>query len=84
MRATWAGSWTCFESRGIPDWTPAGGYTEASQSIVPLHTKWMLVFESPPSASDAAEQPSERGLTLARATPRAWMAVKTQSQARLH
>ena len=33
------GTWTCFESRGIPDWTPAGGYTTPSQSIVPLHAK---------------------------------------------
>ena len=63
------GSWTCFESRGIPDWTPAGGYTEASQSIVPLHVKWMLVFEPPPTSTSGA-----RPLELCKATPRAWMA----------
>ena len=66
------GSWTCFESRGIPNYTPDGGYTEASQSIVPLHTKWMLVFESPPTSS--TDLPSQRPLSLAKATPRAWMA----------
>ena len=62
------GSWTCFESRGIPDWTPAGGYTEASQSIVPLHVKWMLVFESPPAITGT------RSLELCKAIPRAWLA----------
>jgi hypothetical protein len=61
------GSWTCFESRGISDWTPAGGYTEASQSIVPLHVKWMLVFEPPPTTAGA------RSLQLFKATPRAWL-----------
>ena len=48
------GTWTCFESRGIPDWTPAGGYTTPSQSIVPLHLKWALVFEDPLPTTTAA------------------------------
>ena len=48
------GTWTCFESRGIPDWTPAGGYTTPSQSIVPLHLKWALVFEDPLATTTAA------------------------------
>lgn len=61
------GSWTCFESRGISDWTPAGGYTEASQSVVPLHVKWMLVFEPPPTTTGS------RSLDLCKATPRAWL-----------
>jgi hypothetical protein len=69
------GSWTCFESRGIPDWTPAGGYTEASQSIVPLHVKWMLVFEPPPSTSGSSTGAAAvRALELCKATPRAWLA----------
>ena len=58
------GSWTCFESRGIPNWTPAGGYTTPSQSIVPLHVKWMLVWEDP----------VQRGaVVLCKATPRSWL-----------
>ena len=27
------GSWTCFETRGLPDWTPAGGYSTPSQMV---------------------------------------------------
>ena len=57
------GTWTCFESRGIPDWTPAGGYTTPSQSIVPLHVKWMLVFE----------EPHTNALTLCKTCPRSWL-----------
>ena len=64
------GTWTCFESRGIPNWTPAGGYTTPSQSIVPLHVKWMLVWETPRPLA-AANAPI---ISLCKATPRAWMA----------
>lgn len=60
------GSWTCFESRGIPNWTPAGGYTTPSQSIVPLHVKWMLAWEDP---SDYAD------VTLLKAIPRSWLSA---------
>ena len=60
------GSWTCFESRGIPNWTPAGGYTTPSQSIVPLNVKWMLAWEDP---MDFAK------VTLLKATPRSWLAA---------
>ena len=58
------GSWTCFESRGIPNWTPAGGYTTPSQSIVPLHVKWMLVWEDPLLADT---------VVLCKTTPRSWL-----------
>ena len=58
------GSWTCFESRGIPNFTPAGGYTEASQAVVPLHLRWAMVWEDPHS----------HALSLLRAAPRSWLA----------
>ena len=57
------GTWTCFESRGLPNDTPNGGYTTPSQSIVPLHLKWLLVWE----------EPLARAVTLCRACPRAWL-----------
>ena len=58
------GSWTCFESRGIPNFTPPGGYTTPSQSIVPLHVKWMLVWEDPLLANT---------VVLCKTTPRSWL-----------
>ena len=58
------GSWTCFESRGVPNFTPAGGYTEASQSVVALHLRWAMVWEDPRT----------HALSLLRAAPRSWLA----------
>eukprot|EP00039_Didymoeca_costata_P002904 m.63678 g.63678 ORF g.63678 m.63678 type:complete len:1036 (+) comp11594_c0_seq2:140-3247(+) len=57
------GTWTCYESRGLPNFIPAGGYTTPSQVIVPLHLKWMLVFSDPISNI----------LYLNRGTPRDWL-----------
>eukprot|EP01052_Picozoa_sp_SAG31_P022231 SAG31_NODE_1758_length_7335_cov_18.704600_4_plen_360_part_00 len=57
------GSWTCFETRGLPNWTPAGGYATPSQTVVPLHVKWMLIFEDPINST----------VTLLKTTPRTWL-----------
>jgi len=57
------GSWTCFESRGLPNNIPPGGYTPPSQVVVPLHVKWMLVFVDPMDGSVA----------LCKTTPRSWL-----------
>ena len=57
------GSWTCFESRGLPNFTPAGGYATPAQLVVPLHTKWLLLWTDPASGA----------LTLCRGTPRSWL-----------
>lgn len=57
------GSWTCFETRGLPNWTPAGGYSTPSQVVVPLHVRWMLVFVDP----------MNHIVTLCKATPRSWL-----------
>jgi hypothetical protein len=59
------GSWTCFETRGLPDWTPAGGYATPAQAVVPLHVRWMLLFQDP--LHGTAE--------LLKATPRAWLSA---------
>ena len=56
------GSWTCFETRGLPDWTPAGGYAAPAQGVVPLHVRWMLLFEDPINAT----------IALLKTTPRSW------------
>ena len=62
------GTWTCFESRGLPNMLPAGGYATPSQAVVPLLLKWMLVWESVvhPIGGDAQ-------LMLCRGIPRAWL-----------
>jgi hypothetical protein len=61
------GTWTCFESRSFTsdsaEVTPAGGYASPAQMVVPLHTKFMLVFEDPISGS----------LQLCKAIPRSWL-----------
>ena len=57
------GSWTCFETRGLPNWTPAGGYATPSQAVVPLHVRWMLLFEDPIS----------NAVALLKTTPRSWL-----------
>ena len=61
------GTWTCFESRSFTSdsakVTPAGGYASPAQMVVPLHTKFMLVFEDPISGS----------LQLCKAIPRSWL-----------
>jgi hypothetical protein len=57
------GSWTCFEQRGLPDRTPAGGYATPAQLIAPLNVKWMLIWVDPLTAA----------ITLLKATPRAWL-----------
>ena len=60
------GTWTCFESRSCTEdsahVTPDGGYASPAQMIVPLHTKFMLVFGDPISGS----------LQLCKAIPRSW------------
>ena len=68
------GTWTCFESRGLPDFPPAGGYATPSQAVVPLLLKWMLVFETPPALSDdERSDPNAVHLVLCRGIPRAWL-----------
>eukprot|EP01043_Picozoa_sp_COSAG02_P002120 COSAG02_NODE_48_length_45421_cov_103.222100_13_plen_244_part_00 len=57
------GSWTCFETRGLPNWTPAGGYAAPAQAVVPLHVRWMLLFEDPIKDT----------VTLLKTTPRSWL-----------
>lgn len=57
------GSWTCFETRGLPNWTPAGGYATPAQAVVPLHVRWMLLFEDPINYT----------VTLLKTTPRSWL-----------
>ncbi len=57
------GSWTCFETRGLPNWTPAGGYATPAQAVVPLHVRWMLLFEDPIKDT----------VTLLKTTPRSWL-----------
>lgn len=57
------GSWTCFETRGLPNWTPAGGYASPAQTVVPLHVRWMLLFEDP----------IKDMVTLLKTTPRSWL-----------
>lgn len=66
------GTWTCFESRGLPNFPPAGGYATPSQAVVPLLLKWMLIFETPPAAR-APHSSSDVNLTLCRGTPREWL-----------
>ena len=60
------GTWTCFESRQIPNGTPAGGYTTPSQSKVPLDVKFALVFADPVRRGE---------LSLCKAVPREWLAA---------
>jgi hypothetical protein len=61
------GTWTCFESRSFTTdsarVTPDGGYASPAQMVVPLHTKFMLVFEEPLTGS----------LQLCKAIPRTWL-----------
>jgi len=77
------GTWTCFESRRLPNWPPAGGYATPSQAVIPLFLKWLLVWEPPPATDEAEARraammaPGSRApparLTLCQGTPRAWL-----------
>eukprot|EP01052_Picozoa_sp_SAG31_P019103 SAG31_NODE_1381_length_8580_cov_5.632590_5_plen_834_part_00 len=61
------GTWTCFESRSFTSdtakVTPSGGYASPAQMVVPLHAKFMLVFEDPITSN----------LQLCKAIPRSWL-----------
>jgi hypothetical protein len=57
------GTWTAPETRLVDPKRFAAPYCSPAQMVVPLLTRWMLVFEEP--ASDT--------LWLAKGTPRAWL-----------
>jgi hypothetical protein len=57
------GTWTAPETRLVDSKRFAAPYCSPAQMVVPLLTRWMLVFEEP--ASDT--------LWLAKGTPRAWL-----------
>ena len=48
---------------GADDHVVPGGYATPAQLVVPLHTKWLLLWTDPFSGA----------LTLCRATPRSWL-----------
>jgi len=56
------GTWTAVEGSGI-DGSKRGPYCTPAQLIIPLLTKWMLIFE----------EPLEPVVWLAKATPRSWL-----------
>jgi len=57
------GTWTAPETRNLDPKQFAAPYCAPAQMVVPLLTKWMLVFEDPNSNT----------LVLAKATPRTWL-----------
>ncbi len=57
------GSWTATEVRGIDPQGISYPYATPAQAVVPLMTRWMLVFEDPRSNE----------LWLTKATPRDWL-----------
>jgi hypothetical protein len=57
------GTWTAPETRYIGPERPAAPYCSPAQMVVPLMSRWMLVFEDPESET----------LWLAKATPRKWL-----------
>jgi hypothetical protein len=57
------GTWTAPETRGLNPKQAAAGYCTPAQVVVPLMTRWMLVFEDPVSET----------LWLAKDTPRRWL-----------
>lgn len=57
------GTWTAPETRSIKPQNRAAAYCTPAQMVVPLMSRWMLVFEDPESET----------LWLAKATPRKWL-----------
>ncbi|HVX67699.1 MAG TPA: hypothetical protein VHA11_13890 [Bryobacteraceae bacterium] len=57
------GTWNTPETRSIKLDRPAAPYCSPAQMVVPLMSRWMLVFEDPESET----------LWLAKATPRKWL-----------
>jgi hypothetical protein len=57
------GTWTAPETRSILLQHPVAPYCTPAQMVVPLMSRWMLVFEDPESET----------LWLAKATPRKWL-----------
>jgi hypothetical protein len=57
------GTWTAPETRNLDPKQFAAPYCTPAQMVVPLMTRWMLVFEEPDADT----------LWLAKATPRNWM-----------
>jgi hypothetical protein len=57
------GTWTAPETRNVDPKKFAAPYCSPAQLVVPLLTRWMLVFEDPQSKT----------LCLAKATPRSWL-----------
>jgi hypothetical protein len=57
------GTWLAPETRPTFDTSPAAPYCTPAQLVVPMMTKWMLVFEDPLSET----------LWLDKATPRQWL-----------
>jgi hypothetical protein len=57
------GTWLAPETRPTFDTSPAAPYCTPAQLVVPLMTKWMLVFEDPVSET----------LWLGKAIPQAWL-----------
>jgi hypothetical protein len=58
------GGWTAPETRSIRPGYPAAPYATPAQLVVPLMTRWMLVFE----------EPFDEVLWLGKALPREWLA----------
>jgi hypothetical protein len=58
------GSWTAPETRNIDPEREAAPYCTPAQVVVPMMTRWMLVFEDPRSET----------VWLAKGTPREWLA----------
>ena len=57
------GTWTAPETRNIDPERFAAPYCTPAQMVVPMMTRWMLVFEDPESPT----------LWLAKGTPRSWL-----------
>ena len=57
------GTWTAPETRLLDPKRPAAPYCTPAQLVVPLMTRWMLVFEDPATQT----------LWLAKGTPRSWL-----------
>ncbi|MFN7992514.1 MAG: hypothetical protein U0Q18_02890 [Bryobacteraceae bacterium] len=58
------GTWTAPETRNIDPEHEAAPYCTPAQMVVPMMTRWMLIFEDPQSAT----------VWLAKGTPRDWLA----------
>ena len=57
------GGWVAPETRNVDLQRPAAPYCTPAQLVVPMLTRWMLVFEDPESET----------VWLAKATPRSWL-----------